>query len=172
MKTSLSAALLALAVVRFANGQQAAPMSVSLDFENCPDAGKKAIEKYVSNGLDTRGIHNISDNGLDPRQRMFDDYAWVVIKPVGDAGSSSYALEIQLSIAEGASVNNMLLRFRGSLASGIPVSAGATEQEVNAALLKLLFGMLDKLMDEAKLEFGSPAYRHGWHPIPVPHRAG
>ncbi len=36
---------------------------------------------------------------------------------------------------------------------------------MNAALDKLLFSILDRLMDEAKRDFGSPAYRHGWHPL-------
>ena len=126
----------------------------------------------MANGFESRGIHTISDNGLDPTGPIFDDYGWIVIKPVGDSGSKSYALEIQLSIVEGASVNNVLFRFRGSLASAALVRAEATGQEINSTLDKVLFALLDKLMDEVKREFGSPAYRYGWHPIPVPHRAG
>ena len=155
---------------RSANGQEITPMGVSVYFEGCSDAAKGAIAQYVANGLESRGIHRIRDNGLDPREPMFDDHGLIMIKPVGDSAVKSHALEIQLSIIEGASVNYMLIRFRRSLATELSVRDGATVKEINYTPDKQVFATLDKLMDEAKREFGSPTYRHGWYPTPVPHR--
>jgi hypothetical protein len=172
MKMVLAVLLVAFAILGGATGQHVTLMSVSVDIDGASDAGKKAIEKYVASGFEARGIHKITDNGLDPKEALFDDHGWVRVTSVGDPGAQSYALEIQLSIVQGASVNNMLFRFRGSLVSAVFVKAGATVQEINATLDKLLFSVLDRLMDEAKRDFGSPAYRHGWHPVPVPRGAG
>ena len=145
-------------------------MSVSVDFAGSSGTGKKAIEKVCRRC--PRGIHKISDDGLDPTGHIFDDSGWIVIKQVGDAGANSYALEVQLSIVEGASVNNMLLRFRSSFTRAVLVRAGAAAPEINSACDKVLLATIDKLLDEAQQEFETPGYRRGWHPIPVPRPAG
>lgn len=142
--------------------QQQALLTVSLDFDGASEARKEAIEIYVARGLETRGIRKLSDNGLDPKDHAFDDYAWVIIKPVGEL-ASPYALNVQLSILQGASANYMLYRFRGSLASAA-LQVGTTREAMGSALDQQLRGLLDQLMDEAKQAFGTPAYRHGWHP--------
>ncbi len=149
MKAALTTSLL-LTIAGFASAQQVAPINVSVDFDGAPDAVRQAIEKYVVNGFTSRGIQKLSDNGLDPKNPIFDDYGWVVVKPVGDP-KAPYAVEVQLSILQGTSVNYMLYRFRGSLSSAVLDTPEAT-----------VFSILDKLMDEAKRDFGSPAYRHGW----------
>lgn len=163
MNTILAASFMVLTIAGVSTGQQTAPMSVSVDYDGATAATKQAIEKYVANGFASRGIHKLSDNGLDPKDPLFDDYGWIVIRSVGDP-ESPYALEVQLSIAQGASVNYMLIRFRGSLTSAVSATPKAIVPEKATALNKLLFDLLDRLMDEAKRDFGSPAYRQGWHP--------
>jgi hypothetical protein len=147
-----------IAAQRAGESNIATPMSVFIDFETASEAEKVAIEKYVADGIESRGIHQISS---DP---SFEDhvYVWIVTKPEGNSDSSSRTLAVELSINDGVSVNNMLIRFRKS--SDTVVSAGTMEQDINATL--------DKLMDEAKQEFDSPTYKRGWHPISTGHGAG
>lgn len=163
MTTALTASLMVLTLAGVSTGQQAPSMNVSVDYDGATDATKQTIEKYVAKGFVSRGIHKLDDNGLNPEDPLFDDCGWIVIRSVGDP-VSPYALEVQLSIAQGASANYMLIRFRGSLSSAVSVTPGATSLEKEAALNKLLFSILDRLMDQAKRDFDSPAYRHGWHP--------
>jgi hypothetical protein len=163
MNTVLAVSLMVLTIAGVSTGQQTAPMNVSVDYEGAADATKQEMQKYVANGFASRGIHKLNDNGLDPKDPIFDDYGWIVVKSVGDP-ASPYAVEVQLSIAQGASANYMLIRFRGSLTTAVSATPGTTIQERDAALNRLLLSVLDRLMDEAERDFGSPAYRHGWHP--------
>ncbi len=150
-------ALIAL-VAGVAAGQTPKRMDVSVYFDGASDGAKKAVERYIADGIASRGIRGINDNRLD-KDPDFDDYAWVVIKSVDDPESGSFAWDVQFSIVEGVSVNYMLYRFRGSL----------TEAAVAGSRDAALYSTLNKLMDLARREFDSVAYRRGWHPVPLPH---